>query len=101
MMLEPGWFAVAERIHNWLGERGLQRADAGAHTSIRWAASALDIGRQAAILDPADHRRRHEHLVAGGRDARQIAALRPTGRQPGDHLVACGPVLDLIPVGVR
>jgi hypothetical protein len=23
MMLEPGWAAVAERIHNWLGTRGL------------------------------------------------------------------------------
>ena len=23
MMVEPGWPAVAERIHNWLGERGL------------------------------------------------------------------------------
>ena len=22
MMLEPGWRAVAERIHSWLGERG-------------------------------------------------------------------------------
>jgi hypothetical protein len=23
MMVEPGWTAVAERIHNWLGGRGL------------------------------------------------------------------------------
>ena len=23
MMLEPGWDAVAERIHDWLGTRGL------------------------------------------------------------------------------
>jgi hypothetical protein len=23
MMVEPGWAAVAERIHSWLGGRGL------------------------------------------------------------------------------